>query len=420
MKRLQLLLLALLIMMPTASFQVKSAAALPFDHEITDQSISGSDWVYWSSSFTSADTVSGYLETDDPTQLLTFFICNSSAYTLWAGGGSPNVYDLQQDVHTLSWSFDIPYSGTWYLVFANYASTSLYVDIGIDVNGDNTPYYSTSTYNETGYGIVLEADHYYTLSGTMDAGTKISGHFSTFFTTDGVDFFICDEANFNIWKSGGSATVYSSANDYHQSPITSFTVPTTGVWYLVWSTEGKSDAVTLSYGVILDTSGVATGISPEMILLIGGAAVAVVLLVVCVVCSKRRKPGPSGAPSTTVRPLPGGSTRPAGSQRNIVKGALKSYPRVSMAELAQILEMDEDSVRDLTLQLIAAGEISGTFDKTNGEFISKDASMVGRELRDSEGILKIPRCPNCGAPLAGDHVIGDRVQCDSCGMEFTV
>ena len=394
MKRLQLLLLAILLMLPIAAFQVKTAAALPFDHEITDQYIAGTDWVYWSDSLTGSDTVSGYLETDDTTQLLTFFICNASTYAIWAGGGSPNVYDLQQDVHTLSWSFDIPYSGTWYLVFANYASTSLYVDIGIDVNGDNTPHYSTSTYDETGYGIVLEANQYYYLPSTLDAGTKISGHFSTFFTTDGVDFFICDEANYNTWKNGGSATLYDTANDYHQSPISTFTVPTSGVWYLVWSAEGQSDAVTLSYGVILDTSDVGTGIGSEMILLIGGVVAVVVLLGICVVCSRSRKPGPSGAPSTTVRPPPGGPTRPVGSQRNIVKGALKSYPRVSMPELAQILEMDEDDVRDLTLQLIASGEISGTFDKTTGEFISKDASMVGRELRDSQGILKIPRCPN--------------------------
>ena len=435
MKRLQLLLLALLIVMPMVSFQTKAAAALPFDHEITNQYIAGQDWTYWSSSLTGADTVSGYLETDDTGQLLRFFICNASDYAIWAGGGTIYPYNLQQDVHTLSWSFDVPYSDTWYLVFANYASTSLYVDIGIDVNGDNTPRYSSTTYDETDYGVVLEAGAYYTLSGTIDAGTKISGHFSTFFTTDGLDFFICDATNFNTWKSGGSATVYSSVNDYHQSPIPTFTVPTTGEWYLVWSAEGQADAVTLSYGVILDTSGVTGTTTPTtpttsaappppgeemMLLLVGIAGIVVVLVVVGVVCSKRKKPGPSGAPSTTVSPPPGGSTRPAGSQRNIVKGALKSYPRVSMPELAQILEMDEDNVRDLTLQLIASGEISGTFDKATGEFISKDASMVGRELRDSDGVLKIPRCPNCGAPLAGDHVIGDRVQCDSCGMEFTV
>ncbi len=69
-----------------------------------------------------------------------------------------------------------------------------------------------------------------------------------------------------------------------------------------------------------------------------------------------------------------------------------------MIELSKIIEMDEDRVRNNTLHLIAGGQITGTFDKSTGELISKDAALVGRELRDSARVLKIPRCPHCDAP----------------------
>lgn len=428
LRKFQLFLLCVLLVIPLISYKTGQATALPFDNEYTNQSVAIDAHLYLDLDLTAGDVLSGYFETHEDTQGLDFFICDEEQYLLWDGGESATVYQNKENMHVDSWSLTIPYSDTWYLVFYNDDSESITFDTGIDIDGDNSPYYDPGDYDYTVFREVLEPDEWWYLTGNLAAGSVISGHFSTFFTLDGVDFFICDEANYDIWESGGTADVYGLREDYHQSTIADFTIPTSGVWYLVWSAVGETDTVSISYGIEIDTSG-ATGptelTTPDgdfTILIIGGAAAAVVLVVVCVVCSRSKKGGPTpDAPTTRVGlgPSPG---RPiiGASQKDIVKGALKSYPRVTMQELADILEMDDDTVRNITLQLIASGDISGTFDKSTGEFISKNASQVGRELRDSAGILKLPRCPNCGAPIAGDHVIGDRVECENCGVSFTV
>lgn len=423
MRKLQFILLCALILMPLVSYKTGHATALPFDGEYTDEVVEVDDWLFLDLDLTSGDEVSGYFETSDEGQGLDFFIANSTGYSSWSTGGSADVYEQGNNMHGYYWSLAVPYTDTWYLVFYNDDTETITFDAGVDINDDNTPYYAASSYDYTVYGEILENDEYLTLSGNMDAGTVVSGHFSTFFSTDGVDFFICDEDNFDIWYDGGTADVYGLRENYHQSSIASFTIPTSGVWYLVWSAIGQDDTVTVSYGVDVDTSG-ATPIGPlddTTVLIIVGAAAVVILIVVCVVCSRKKSGVTPGPTITRVGPSPGTGRQVIGaSQKDIVKGALKSYPRVTMMELAEILEMDDDTVRNITLQLIAAGEISGTFDKSTGEFISKDASQVGRELRDSAGILKLPRCPNCGAPLPGDHVIGDRARCENCGVSFTV
>ncbi len=431
-RKLQFILLCALLLMPIGSISTKQATALPFDNEYTDQSVDIDAWLYLDLALTSGDVVTGYFETHDDGMGLDFFIVAESDYTSWSGGPHTSFYESAENMHTYYWSLTIPYTDTWYLVFFNDDSETVTFDVGVDINGDNTPFYEPSSYDYTEYGQVLEPDEWWYLSGNLAAGTEISGHFSSFFTTDGIDFFICDEENYEIWEGGGTADVYGLRENYHQSNIAAFTIPTTGVWYIVWSAVGQDDTVSLSYGVDIDTSGATgttsdTGTSPPLdgdmtLLIVGGVAAFAVLLVVCVVCSRSKRSGVTPVtPTTGVGPSPGpGRPLIGASQKDIVKGALKSYPRVTMVELAEILEMDDDTVRNITLQLIAAGEISGTFDKSTGEFISKDASQVGRELRDSAGILKLPRCQNCGAPLPGDHVIGDRVECENCGAKFTI
>ncbi len=427
LRRLQIMLLFVLLFAPIVSFSLDTVEALPFDYEYTDQAVTVGGHLYLDLDLTTGDVLTGYFETHTDNQGLDFFIADETEYLIWDGGGTATVYENVDNMHTNSWSLTIPYSDTWYIVWYNDDSETITFDVGIDVNGNEIPYYNPSSYDYTAYGESLETDEWWQLSGTLTAGSVITGHFATFFTTDGVDFFICDKENYDIWEAGGTADVYGLKEDYHQASIDSFTVPTTGVWYLVWSAIGEEDTVTLSYGVTIDTSGATGGggtipLDDSTIILIFGAVAAIaVLLVVCIVCSKKKKTGPGTTTVTGRVDYPGsGSTIIGSSQKDIVEGALKSYPRITMAELAEIVDMDEGTVKRITLQLIADNEISGTFDRQTGEFISKEASEVGRELRDSAGILKLPRCPNCGAPLAGDHVIGDRVQCDNCGVSFTV
>jgi len=412
------ILLFALIMLSVLALSGQDAAALPFDSEYTNQYIGSGEWFHVWNSYLEDDVISGYFETHSDTQGLKFFICDSTNWVIWDGGGVADVYNLETNMHTLSFTFTVPYADTWHCVYSNDGgSQGVTVDIGIDINDDNTPVYSTPPYEVTGYGHVLEDDEYYYTSAVYNTGTEISGHFSTFFPTDGVDFFICDERNFALWDSGETADVYSYENDMHQADIDAFTIPTSGRWYFVFSAIGQSDTVTLSYGIDIDASN-AIADSPDFTV-IGGAALALIAIIF-IVCRRR-----AGAPPSTpvgIQPTPPPDRRPArvDDRQQVVLGALKSYPRVGMSELAELLDMTEDDVRNITLKLIASGRVSGTFDRHTDEFTSVAAAETGRELkRDSADSLEIPRCPNCFAPLDRALVPGETIECENCGTPIT-
>jgi len=52
----------------------------------------------------------------------------------------------------------------------------------------------------------------------------------------GIDFFICDQTNWDIWDSGGTASVYR-LNENVGSVSTSFSVPSTDTWYVVFDSD---------------------------------------------------------------------------------------------------------------------------------------------------------------------------------------
>ncbi len=294
-----LTLLFCVFLFAAVAYQMQPVEALPFDGEYTNQDIAAGNWYKVWNTMTTGDEISGYFETHSDTQGLEFFICDSANLLLWEGGFSATVYELETDMHTLGFSFTVPHSDTWTCVFSNYeGSTTVTVDIGVDINGDNIPYYAPSSYTDTGYGIVLEDDEYYVVYDSFGAGTDIDGHFSTFFSTDGLDFFICDEDNFDQWELGYSATGYSIETDMHTATIDTFTVPITGVWYCVFVADAEVDTVTFSFGIDIDTSGAAITeelqMSPLMLGIIG--VVFLIIIIGCVV-SRRRK-GDTGQPST--------------------------------------------------------------------------------------------------------------------------
>ena len=197
-RKIRIILLFALLLIPIGAFSTKQATALPFDNEYTDQTVNVDQWLYLDLSLTSGDEISGYFETHEDTQGLDFFIADEDDFTSWSGGSHSSFSESAENMHTYYWSLTIPYTDTWYLVFFNDDSETVTFDAGVDLNGDNTPYYDSSSYDYTEYGYVLENDEWVYLSGNLAAGTEISGHFSTFFTTDGVDFFICDETNIHI------------------------------------------------------------------------------------------------------------------------------------------------------------------------------------------------------------------------------
>jgi hypothetical protein len=422
-KRLYIAILPIILTVALA--MSTQTTALPFDNEYTNQVIAAGEWWDVFGDLDAGDTLSGYFETASDTQGLKFFICDDGNYSIYESGGVADVYNLETNMHALEFSFTIPYDDTWHTLFSNDAgSTTVTVDIGVDVNDDNTPYYSPSDYEFDLYREVLEGDDWYYVWDTLDAGTEISGHYSTWFPTDGVDFFICDEENYNIWVGGGTADVYDLQEDFHQNNIGTFTVPYAGVWYCVFSALGEEDTVTLSFGIEIDTSGAYTsvGVDPLVLAGVGIAAVAIIGLIACT-RSRGRRPDYTPPPQTgdyPSRPPPSDEFVVDTKEEELVLGAVKSYPRVSMTELANIVSLPVDEVRKMVLRMIAAGLIVGTFDRFSDEFTSASATEVVKDMRkDGTDIRALPACPHCSAPLTRQPGAGETVQCESCGRSFT-
>jgi hypothetical protein len=79
--------------------------------------------------------------------------------------------------------------------------------------------------------IWINAGSYHYYYPTREAGTGYYGHFET--SSGGIDFFICDQENFDLWTSGYSASVY----ERHPSAGSAdwdFIIPTTGTWYFMY------------------------------------------------------------------------------------------------------------------------------------------------------------------------------------------
>ncbi|NHI84125.1 MAG: hypothetical protein EAX81_07465 [Candidatus Thorarchaeota archaeon] len=55
--------------------------------------------------------------------------------------------------------------------------------------------------------------------------------------------------------------------------------------------------------------------------------------------------------------------------KELVLGALKSYPRMRMKELSKLLDMPAEKVCRITLRLIATGSVVDAFDRAMDEFI---------------------------------------------------
>ncbi|MGY5881901.1 MAG: hypothetical protein RTV31_16765 [Candidatus Thorarchaeota archaeon] len=320
----QFTLLFCVFLFAVVAFQAQPAEALPFDNEYTNVTILAGDYDEYYVTLTSGEEISGYFETSVETAGLDFFICDAANFAIWSGGSSATGYETVLNMHTNGYTFTAPYSDTWYIVHSNVpGSTPVTVDIAIDVNGDNTPVYSSSDYTYTRYGIVLEDDEYHFLSYSFSAGTVVGGHFSTFFSTDGLDFFICDESNFDDWELGFSATVYSIETDMHTSTIDDYTIPTTGTWYFVFYAESEVDTLTFSVGIDVDTSGVGAGGGIDMsgISVIGLFAGLLILGILCCVCRSKKKDPEVAPPSVDHYRAPPSTPRPTTTvrEREIVR-----------------------------------------------------------------------------------------------------
>lgn len=286
----QFALLFCVFLFAVVAYQTQPVEALPFDYEYDDTYIAIDDYDEHFIALTIGDVISGYFETDDNTMGLDFFICDAANFTQWVSTGTGTGFEYNTNMHTLGFEWTVTYDDTWYIVLSNVGgSQNVWVDYAIDINGDNTPFYETSTYDYTGYGEVVEVDEHSYVSLNLLEGAVIDGHFSTFFATDGLDFFICDASNYNDWNSGYTATGYSTETEMHLATIDSFTVPSAGLWYLVFYNNGQTDTITYSYGIQIDNTNAVTGNLVSGLNIVGLVAGLLILLILCCVCRSRQK-----------------------------------------------------------------------------------------------------------------------------------
>jgi len=320
----QFMLLFCVFLFAAVAYQTQPVEALPFDNEYNDIFIAIDDYDERFIALTIGDVISGYMETDDNTMGLDFFICDAANFTIWDTGGSATGFEVNTNMHTLGFEWTVTYDATFYVVLSNVGgSQDVWVDYAIDINGDNTPFYETSTYDYTGYGDFLETDEYAYLSLSLVQGAVIDGHYSTFFATDGLDFFICDSSNYADFVDGFTPTVYSSETEMHLATVDTFTVPSTGTWYFVFYNNGQTDTITYSYGITVDNSNTVTdgGGSITLMSVVGVVAGLLILIILCCVCrNKKKKPDytPPAQPTGDYR-APSTPTQTTVREREIVR-----------------------------------------------------------------------------------------------------
>lgn len=91
--------------------------------------------------------------------------------------------------------------------------------------------------------------------------------------------------------------------------------------------------------------------------------------------------------------------------RNIAS-LLNSHRRIKVNRFAGQLGVTEFKAQMLISKCITKGLADGYFDRSSGEFFTKEAFLHQLSITD---------CPHCSAPATEIRLIGEQCQCDSCG-----
>jgi hypothetical protein len=176
---------------------------------------------------------------------LDLFVCDEYNFNEFVAGRSASVYCLHEDMHICTIDFTSPQTKKWYFVWSNRGNIlARTFDWFLDTNGDDIPSYSGHSWDNNGQSI--EPGEWYHVYATYNLGDSISGYFKSWVDSDSIDFFVCDDANYATWASGGGATVYCLKENYIYTSWGSFTIPSAGVWHCVYSARDAPDTVTIS------------------------------------------------------------------------------------------------------------------------------------------------------------------------------
>lgn len=272
-----------------------------------------------------------------------------------------------------------------------------------------------------------------------DAYTPTSGVWNTlaiyYYSSSHMEIYDNGVEQFDYTTGLPNENQHPIFSTYNLDPNNRFQVTWTFVRNLVssepshgtWGAEEFLGTTGPTSGTTGPTSGTATPPPVDMlnIILIGGGAIAAVIIVLGVISARRktRKDKPAAAveePSQAVEKEPSKTPKDPKTREELILGALKSYPRITIEELSQVVGIAQDEVRRTTLRLVANDRITGTFNRTNDEFVSASATQIGRETRiDKEGVVEVPSCPKCGAPLLKILGPGETTTCSSCNTKLT-
>lgn len=230
-----------------------NSASDNYDFSETNVIISSISYYYVYMDLSLGERIEFHFETENDNQGIDFFICNQENFDLWEGGFTSYGYNIKEDIHS-SWdSFLAPSADTWYIILINreYFS-SVKVDLYID-DGTNTPYKFSASHTMVGNHQILESDEYLTVNlDALKRGTSITVNFETYFSTDGIDFFICSAEEFANFRNDNTFTSYEYKFDLDTGSVSDFKVPKKGDWVVVFYAEDQADTISFCYSIDLE------------------------------------------------------------------------------------------------------------------------------------------------------------------------
>jgi len=165
---------------------------------------------------------------------INFFICDQANFNIWKGGGTASVYKLHTGNGPYAWTFTVPSSNTWYIVYDNTFSL---------LQGKHVVGWHADTYKASYY--VTNKDEWASADAAeCGPGGLISWSFSGTNTGAGIKVMALDSANFAKLKDSQTylSTILSDGSYYSSSGT--WIPSTVAIWNIVFMHVGPSTSST--------------------------------------------------------------------------------------------------------------------------------------------------------------------------------
>ncbi|MHA1452852.1 MAG: zinc ribbon domain-containing protein [Promethearchaeota archaeon] len=303
------------------------------DYELNQNNlvISGLDWYYAYGDLLLGDEITGLIQTSDSDEDINFYIMDEDEYADYAGGFTFYGYHFRYNYHVLYVDFTIPYSDTWYFVIENDGLFSVTLDMYLDTNGDHSPYYSSTQWDQVENYETLEPAYlnYYLIGdGDLGKGDVITCSYATMFSSDGVDVYVLNEMNKDRYLAHTTYEYVYHRDGYYESSF-EVEIPEKGSYFIIFTSRDEADTITYGFGLNVKKA------FPLVAVLVGGGVGVVALAVtipLSVSASKKKKarlagqvPGVQPTSAPPAQPSVGGGQQPAGTQTPPDQGLSKSF-----------------------------------------------------------------------------------------------